>query len=102
MQIVRHLDESPSAQREVVSSAPGRTNQELGKKVLFVLKSFFLSLGDRFISGDVKSLAGLLFPYILTFTYNYFKKSCWKKSKKPLSHDCKVVCGFSNDLQFLH
>ena len=101
MQLARHLDESPSAEREVVSS-PRPDHQELGKKVLVVLMSIFLSLGDRFLSGDVKLLASLLFPYIFTFTYKYFKKSCWKKSKKPLSHDCKVVCDFSNDLQFLH
>lgn len=81
---------------------PRPHHQELGKKVLVVLMSIFLSLGDRFLSGDVKLLASLFFPYIFTFTYNYFKKSCWKKSKKPLSHDCKVVCDFSNDLQFLH
>ena len=87
------LDESPSVQPEVVSSLPAGPPGS-GKKVLVVLMSIFLSLGDRFLSGDVKLLASLLFPYIFTFTYNYFKKSYWKKSKKPLSHDCKVVCDF--------
>ena len=27
--------------------------------------------------------------------YSYFKKRCQKKSKKPISQDCKVIWGFS-------
>ena len=56
--------------------------------MVLLLVSLVYSAGIKFTNdvygGEVSTL----------FTYSYFKKRCQKKSKKPISQDCKVIWEF--------